>query len=110
MQQPHTTMNWNLDSFAMAAPKEQVSASDLNGLLKGRTFKKSVEADTNMCPTTVMQYDAAEMNELEEYCRKHGIIGVGLGNMSPRATLKMLMAQRGDRSSINETKRVLLNG
>jgi hypothetical protein len=110
MQQPHTTMNWNLDSFAMAAPKEQVSASDLNGLLKGRNFKKNAEVNTDMCPPSVMQYDAVEMNELEAYCRKHGIVGVGIGNMSPRATLKMLMAQRGDRSSINETKRVLLNG
>ena len=38
----------------------------------------------------VIQYDPSEVMELEEFCAKHGILGVNFGKMSPKATLSML--------------------
>jgi hypothetical protein len=50
------------------------------------------------------------MKELEEFCKKRGIIGLNFNGMNPRAILNMLKGKTSDRSSINETKRGLLNG
>jgi hypothetical protein len=49
------------------------------------------------------------MKELQEYCQKHGILGVNFGNRNPRAVLQMLKARMGERSEPT-IKRGLLNG
>jgi hypothetical protein len=93
--------------------RPDLSADDINSLLKGRKFgNKQVSDDpfqqNNFKP--IEQYDPAEMRELEEFCQKRGIVGVNFNGIRPSAVLRMLKAKTGDRSSINETKRGLLNG
>jgi len=89
MQENYPTLNWSTDTMAMAAPKEQVSASELNSLLKGRRFGQKQAADFDMCPP-IPECDPEELRELEEYCKKRGIVGVNFNGMSPRAALNML--------------------
>ena len=93
--------------------RPDLSADDINSLLKGRKFgNKQVENDqfpqNNFQP--IEQYDSSEMKELEEFCQKRGIVGINFNGMRPSAVLRMLKAKTGDKSSINETKRGLLNG
>ena len=89
MQENYNNLNWTTDTMAMAAPKEQVSASELDGLLKGRKFNRKQEDAVDMFPT-MPTCDPEELRELEEYCKKRGIVGVNFNGMSPRAALNML--------------------
>jgi hypothetical protein len=58
----------------------------------------------------IVQYDQSDILELEEFCSKHGILGVNFGRMSPRSTLNMLKARMGIRDSLDESKKILLKG
>ena len=108
MQTDYQTMTWNTGNFAMAAPTEQVSASDLNSLLKGRRFDRKQETDVDMCPP-LPECDPEELKELEDYCKKRGIVGVNFSGMSPRLALKMLKGKvEGAMHSAN--KKELLYG
>ena len=103
--------SWPTMTTAMIPPHkmpEEVSSADLNALLRGRKFGQPVDntAQFDMCPPTE-QYDPAELSELEEFCRKHGIIGINIGK-SPRQTLAMLKGRMGIREQT--VKRGLLNG
>ena len=58
----------------------------------------------------VVQYDQSDIVELEEFCSKHGILGVNFGRMSPRSTLNMLKSRMGIRDSLDGSKKILLKG
>jgi hypothetical protein len=99
-------------STAMVPPHKAtppVSDVDVSLLLKGKTYGKNAEEkQSNMCPP-IPEFDPTELKELEDYCKKRGIIGVNFGSMSPRMILKMLKGKSGERV-INETKKELLHG
>lgn len=109
MNEQYTTMN--LPPMMRAGhSRDDISSADINSLLKGRSFgKKQEDAPFNIKPQ-VQEYSDEEMKELEEFCKKRGIIGLNFNGMNPRAILNMLKGKTSDRSSINETKRGLLNG
>ena len=61
---------------------------------------------------TVVNFDINDIQELEDFCMKYGIVGVGSG-MNPKATLSMLKKKMGiidtKRESVT-SKKQLLNG
>jgi hypothetical protein len=58
----------------------------------------------------VVQHNPSEIRELEEFCSKHGILGVNFGRMSPKSTLNMLKSRMGIRDSADKTEKILLKG
>ena len=36
----------------------------------------------------VIEYDQKDINELEEFCKKHGIVGFNCNRMSPKSSFK----------------------
>lgn len=49
--------------------------------------------DNVMAPT--IEYSSADIQALEDFCKKHSIVACGLGNMSPKAALRLLKKQVG---------------
>jgi len=49
--------------------------------------------DTNLPP--IQEFPQQDINELESFCRKYGIIGFNCGRMHPRAALRMLKMKMG---------------
>jgi hypothetical protein len=94
--------SWNTVNMNALLPrgksKDEVSMSDINALLKNRSY--------NQEPS---EYNADDMHELQEYCQKHGILGVNFGNRNPKAVLQMLKARMGERSEPT-IKRGILHG
>lgn len=69
---------------------KEVSSSDIDKLIGNRKFNSiPIDHTFNMCPP-IQPYDESEINELEEYCKKRGIIGVNFTGMRPSAVLEML--------------------
>lgn len=58
-----------------------------------------------------IEYNPGDIQELEMFCKKHGILGVNFKNMSPRAILNMLKSKMGivDTESVtkNSSKKML---
>jgi hypothetical protein len=96
MQLPSFT-TLTTDSLAFAAPKQQVSQSELDSLLKDRRFNAIAASDP-----TVPECDPNELKELEDYCKKRGIIGVNFAGMSPRAILQMLRGKTEGVASVSK--------
>jgi len=97
MNETWNTMNMNA-FLPHGKSRDEVSINDINSLLKGRS--------QNQDPVS---YDVDDIKELQEYCQKHGILGVNFGNRNPRAILQMLKARMGERSE-PVSKRGLING
>ena len=55
-----------------------------------------------------VQDDPKDVEELEAFCRAHGIISAGFGNIGAKSALRMLKGRMGIRE--NTSKRGLLNG
>ena len=55
--------------------------------------KKQQQEDPTNFP--VVNHDENDINELESFCRKYGIIGFNCGRMSPKAALRMLKMRMG---------------
>lgn len=111
MNEHYTTMNLSALS-PTGKGRDEVSASDIQSLLRGRSFghhKQQEEKPFEMNPS-IPAYNDADMQELQDYCSKRGILGVNFNGRDPRSILRMLKSRMGDRSSINETKKGLLNG
>lgn len=53
----------------------------------------------------VMEYDPRDVQELEEFCRNHNILGFNFGRMGPKAALQMLRRKVGvvSEQKINKT-------
>jgi hypothetical protein len=55
--------------------------------------------------------DDGAQKDLEEYCTRHGILGVNCGNMDPRVALQMIKGRVGDRSeAISKPQKQVLRG
>jgi hypothetical protein len=57
-------------------------------------MKKKQQQDNPQLQST-MEYNTDDMYELEEFCRKHNIIGFNCGRMNPKAALRMLKSRMG---------------
>ena len=55
--------------------------------------------------TPVVEYDPRDIEELEEFCSKHNILGFNFGKMGPKAALQMLKRKMGvvTEQKINKT-------
>jgi len=111
MNEQYTTMNISA-MMPKSHSNDSVSSADIQSLLRGRSFgnhKQQAEKPFEMNPS-IPDYNHADMQELQDYCSKRGILGVNFNGRDPKSILKMLKARMGDRTSINETKKGLLNG
>lgn len=111
MNEQYTTMNISA-MMTRGHSNDSVSSADIQSLLRGRSFgnqKQQAEKPFEMNPS-IPEYNDADMNELQDYCSKRGILGVNFNGRDPKSILRMLKSRMGDRSSINETKKGLLNG
>jgi cytochrome c553 len=107
--------SWPMMNTSMIAPHKAspaVSSADIQSLLRGRSFghQQSNEVKPFEMNPAISDYNDADMQELQDYCSKRGILGVNFNGRDPKSILRMLKARMGDRTSINETKRGLLNG
>jgi hypothetical protein len=55
--------------------------------------KKQNGEDTNLPP--IQEFAHEDINELESFCRKYGILGFNCGRMSPKSALRMLKSRMG---------------
>ena len=53
----------------------------------------------------VVEYDPNDIQELEDFCAKHNILGFNFGKMGPKAALRMLKGKMGivSEQKINKT-------
>jgi molybdopterin/thiamine biosynthesis adenylyltransferase len=86
----------------------EISPNQLAGLLKGRKFGvNQIDSLPSLAPTE----NSDDLQELQSYCQKMGIIGLSCTSMNAKAMLRMIKAKMGDRSSINEiSKKQVLHG
>lgn len=99
--------SWPMMNTSMLRPngkgKDEVSADDINKLLKGRSFEQ-----TPMSYQDIPEYNKEDVLALEQFCRDNGILGVNFGKMNPRAALNMLKGKMGYKEQAIATKGVLL--
>ena len=57
-------------------------------------MKKKQQQDNPQLQST-MEYNTDDVYELEEFCRKHNIIGFNCGRMNPKSALRMLKSRMG---------------
>ncbi len=55
--------------------------------------RKQSGEDTNLPP--IQEFAQEDINELESFCRKYGILGFNCGRMHPKAALRMLKSRMG---------------
>jgi len=55
--------------------------------------KKHQQENPQLSPT--IEYDPNDVYELEEFCRKHNILGFNCGRMNPKSALRMLKSKIG---------------
>lgn len=67
--------------------------------------KKSSET-TEVDPATIQRWPEESVKQLEDYCKKVGIVGFNAGRMHPIAALAMLKKQFGDFSDTPLEERV----
>jgi hypothetical protein len=111
MNEQYTTMNISA-MMTRGHSNDSVSSADIQSLLKGRSFghQQNNEVKPFEMNPSIPDYNNADMQELQDYCTKRGILGVNFNGRDPKSILRMLKARMGDRYSINETKKGLLNG
>jgi hypothetical protein len=65
--------------------------------------RKQMQDDPQDIP--VMEYDPRDVEELEEFCKNHNILGFNFGRMGPKAALQMLKRKVGvvSEQKINKT-------
>jgi hypothetical protein len=95
MNETWSTMNMNT-LLPRGKSRDEVSLSDINALLKNRSYNQEIS-----------EYNADDMHELQEYCQKHGILGVNFGNRNPKAVLQMLKARMGERNNYVSKKGII---
>ena len=55
--------------------------------------RKKQGEDTTLPP--VQEFPQSDIDELESFCRSHGILGFNCGRMNPKAALQMLKNKLG---------------
>ena len=98
--------SWPVLNTSMLRPngkgKDEVSAADINKLLKGRSFEQTPLSHQN-----VTEYNKEDILALEQFCKDNGILGVNFGKMNPRAALNMLKGRMGYKEQSISRKEVL---
>ena len=72
--------------------------------------KRKQKIDSGEIDLSVVSYNKNDLEELEEFCKKYGIVGLNFGNINPRSTLKMLKSKMGVIESPMQTQKSLLKG
>lgn len=104
-----TMMTMNTSMLPPGKAPAEVSVTDLNSLLKGRKYGvKQEDKPFDMCPP-IPQHDYEEIQELEQYCKRRGIVGVNFAGMSPHQVLSMLKGKVEGKYAPT-TKRGILHG
>ena len=72
--------------------------------------RKQQQEDPTSIPN--IHYNESDVKELEEFCQRHGILGVNFKNMNPKSILNMLKSKMGikDNHSVNQSKKDILYG
>ena len=79
-------------------------------------MENNPEPKLEQTPAGVEEYNKSDVEELESFCKKYGILGVNFGRMNPRAVLQMLKSKMGIYNAESFTppadtsKKTLLNG
>lgn len=117
-------MDFNLDNMAqfhLMRNGGQIKPCDPapNGFDPAKMFmdrKRSSQNDgPGFNPTyhpDIQSFDPKDVEELEEFCKSRGIIGVNFGGMSPRSVLNMLRKKTGipTESKQELSQKTLLHG
>jgi hypothetical protein len=72
-----------------------------------RRKQSNVDSDTGYNNDPIQQYDPRDIQELEEFCQKYGIMGFNFGKMNPKSALKMLKNKMGIVEKVNNKKMLL---
>ena len=78
-------MLWSKRRMSM----DQLPFDIYNALVK----RKKQGEDTTLPP--IQEFPQQDIEELESFCRKYGIIGFNCGRMNPKAALRMLKSRMG---------------
>ena len=78
-------MLWSKRRMSMDQPPFDI----YNALVK----RKKQGEDTTLPP--IQEFPQQDIEELESFCRKYGIIGFNCGRMNPKAALRMLKSRMG---------------
>jgi hypothetical protein len=72
--------------------------------------RKKQGEDTKQLP--IQEYDPNDLYELEQFCRKHNIIGFNTGKMNPKFALQFLKQKMGIKTETPtvESKKQILSG
>jgi len=116
-------MDFNLDNmtqFNLMRNGGQIKPCDPapNGFDPAKIFmdRKKLQSDgPGFNPTyqpDIQSFDPKDVEELEEFCKSRGIIGVNFGRMNPREVLNMLKKKTGipTESKQYTTQKTLLHG
>lgn len=96
MIQPRITQNQSangFDPYQAMLKRKQSATEDAGGYIN----------------TPVQQYDTKDIQEVEDFCRKYGIMGFNFGKMNPKAALQMLKNKMGIINEKSSNKKMLLD-
>jgi len=76
-----------------------------NSSLAGRGFSPDFNPN-------IQEFDPQDVDDLEQFCKSRGIIGVNFGGMNPKQVLNMLKGKTGFPSESKQgiTKKTILHG
>lgn len=60
-----------------------------------RRKQSNIQDESGYINTPIQEYDPKDIQELEEFCTKYGVVGFNFGTMNPKAALRMLKSQMG---------------
>lgn len=83
----------------MVMRQQSAPVSSINGFdpyqAMLRRKQSNVDTDTGYINDPIQQYDPKDIQELEEFCQRYGIMGFNFGKMNPKAALRMLKGRMG---------------
>lgn len=90
-------MNFNTQNFGAMmnrmAGNGEISATQNDPIHQMLVRRKQSGEDTQMPPQ--QSFPQEDIDALESFCQKHGILGFNFGRMHPRAALNMLKNKMG---------------
>jgi hypothetical protein len=85
----------------MVMRQQSVTVPSINGFDPYQSMlrrkQSNVDNDTGYNNDPIQQYDPKDIQELEEFCQKYGIMGFNFGKMNPKSALQMLKNKMGVR-------------
>jgi len=75
----------------MNFPETPTSLND--PIFQSLVRRKQQGEDTTLPP--IQEFPQQDIEELESFCRKYGIIGFNCGRMNPKSALRMLKSRMG---------------